>query len=72
MICSSFDFNFNGGTLSMQSGQNFYEACEYAVKNKISTLTVFITTGGAALQQKFICALSNAKNNSWCSNVKGK
>ena len=51
MICSSFDFNFNGGTLSMQSGQNFYEACEYAVKNKVSALTVFITTGGAALQE---------------------
>ena len=51
MVCSSFDFNFNGGTLSMQSGQNFYEACEYAVKNKVSALAVFITTGGAALQE---------------------
>ncbi len=51
MVCSSFDFNFNGGTLSLQSGQNFYEACEYAVKNKVSALTVFITTGGAALQE---------------------
>ena len=51
MVCSSFDFNFNGGTLSMQSGQNFYEACEYAVKNQVSALTVFITTGGAALQE---------------------
>ena len=51
MVCSSFDFNFNGGTLSMQSGQNFYEACEYAVKNKVSAFTVFISTGGAALQE---------------------
>jgi len=51
IICSSFDFNFNGGTLSLQSGQNFYEACEYAVKNKAAALTVFITTGGAALQE---------------------
>ncbi len=51
MVCSSFDFNFNGGTLSMQSGQNFYEACEYAVKNQVSALNVFITTGGAALQE---------------------
>ena len=51
MVCSSFDFNFNGGALSMQSGQNFYEACEYAVKNKVSALAVFITTGGAALQE---------------------
>ncbi len=51
IICSSFDFNFNGGTLSLQSGQNFYEACEFAVKNKVSALTVFITTGGAALQE---------------------
>ena len=51
MVCSSFDFNFNGGTLSLQSGQNFYEACEFAVKNQASALTVFITTGGAALQE---------------------
>ena len=51
VVCSSFDFNFNGGTLSMQSGQNFYEACEFAIKNKVSALTVFITTGGAALQE---------------------
>jgi len=51
IICSSFDFNFNGGTLSLQSGQNFYEACEFAVKNKVSALIVFITTGGAALQE---------------------
>tara|TARA_B100000614_G_C14548985_1_gene493224 strand:- start:1503 stop:2444 length:942 start_codon:yes stop_codon:yes gene_type:complete len=51
IVCSSFDFNFNGGTLSLQSGQNFYEACEFAVKNKASALTVFITTGGAALQE---------------------
>ncbi len=51
IVCSSFDFNFNGGTLSLQSGQNFYEACEFAVKNKVSALTVFITTGGAALQE---------------------
>ena len=33
MICSSFDFNFNGGTLSMQSGQNFYQACEYLLSS---------------------------------------
>jgi len=51
VVCSSFDFKFNGGTLSMQSGQNFYEACEFAIKNKVSALTVFITTGGAALQE---------------------
>ena len=51
IVCSSFDFNFNGGTLSLQSGQNFYEACEFAAKNKASALTVFITTGGAALQE---------------------
>ena len=51
IVCSSFDFNFNGGTLSLQSGQNFYEACEFAVKNNASALTVFITTGGAALQE---------------------
>ena len=51
IVCSSFDFNFNGGTLSLQSGQNFYEACEFAVKNQASALTVFITTGGAALQE---------------------
>ena len=51
MVCSSFDFNFNGGTLSLQSGQNFYEASEFAVKNQASALTVFITTGGAALQE---------------------
>lgn len=51
VVCSSFDFNFNGGTLSLQSGQNFYEACEFAVKNQVSALTVFITTGGAALQE---------------------
>ncbi|MEK9959816.1 MAG: hypothetical protein VW541_05345, partial [Pelagibacteraceae bacterium] len=47
IVCSSFDFNFNGGTLSMQSGQNFYQACEFAVQNKVSALVVFITTGGA-------------------------
>ena len=51
IVCSSFDFNFNGGTLSLQSGQNFYEACEFAVKNQVSALAVFITTGGAALQE---------------------
>jgi len=51
VVCSSFDFKFNGGTLSMQSGQNFYEACEFAIENKVSALTVFITTGGAALQE---------------------
>ena len=51
IVCSSFDFNFNGGTLSLQSGQNFYEACEFAVKNQASALAVFITTGGAALQE---------------------
>jgi acetyl-CoA carboxylase carboxyl transferase subunit beta len=51
IVCSSFDFNFNGGTLSMQSGQNFYQACEFAVQNKVSALAVFITTGGAALQE---------------------
>ena len=51
IICSSFDFNFNGGTLSLQSGQNFYEACEFAIKNQASALAVFITTGGAALQE---------------------
>ena len=51
VVCSSFDFKFNGGTLSMQSGQNFYEACEFAINNKVSALTVFITTGGAALQE---------------------
>jgi len=51
VVCSSFDFKFNGGTLSMQSGQNFYEACEFAIKNKVSALAVFITTGGAALQE---------------------
>ncbi|RZO85353.1 MAG: acetyl-CoA carboxylase carboxyl transferase subunit beta [alpha proteobacterium HIMB114] len=51
IVCSSFDFNFNGGTLSLQSGQNFYEACEFAVNNQASALTVFITTGGAALQE---------------------
>ena len=51
IVCSSFDFNFNGGTLSLQSGQNFYEACEFAVKNQVSALTIFITTGGAALQE---------------------
>jgi len=51
VVCASFDFKFNGGTLSMQSGQNFYEACEFAIKNKVSALTVFITTGGAALQE---------------------
>ena len=51
IVCSSFDFNFNGGTLSLQSGQNFYEACEFAIKNQASALAVFITTGGAALQE---------------------
>jgi len=51
IVCSSFDFNFNGGTLSLQSGQNFYEACKFAVKNQVSALAVFITTGGAALQE---------------------
>jgi acetyl-CoA carboxylase carboxyl transferase subunit beta len=51
IVCSSFDFNFNGGTLSMQSGQNFYQACEFAVQNKVLALAVFITTGGAALQE---------------------
>lgn len=51
VVCSSTDFNFNGGTLTMQSGQNFFEACEFAVKTKSSALAVFITTGGAALQE---------------------
>ena len=51
IVCSSFDFIFNGGTLSLQSGQNFYEACEFAIKNQASALAVFITTGGAALQE---------------------
>ena len=51
IVCSSFDFNFNGGTLSLQSGQNFYEACEFAIKNQASALAVFIPTGGDALQE---------------------
>lgn len=50
MVVSAFNFAFNGGTLSMQSGQNFYEACEFAVEKK-SPLVVFIDTGGAALQE---------------------
>ena len=41
IICSSFDFNFNGGTLSFNQDKT-YEACEYAVKNKAAALTVFL------------------------------
>lgn len=51
IVVSAFNFDFIGGTLSMQSGENFYAACEYAVENKVDGLVVFVCTGGACLME---------------------
>ena len=51
IVASAFNFKFIGGTLSMQSGENFYAACEYAVDNKVDGLVVFVCTGGANLME---------------------
>ena len=51
IVVSAFNFNFIGGSLSMQSGENFYTACEYAVENKADGLVVHVCTGGVSVME---------------------
>ena len=63
VVAAAFDFDFLGGSMGSVVGEKFYQAVQYAIKQKIPFIC-FSSSGGARMQEGLVSLMQMAKTSS--------